>query len=103
MKSGHTLWDELCHKYDAGVKSASQMVTQWKSIQHAVDPERYQHVLAFLKIQEKEARWWRNACLLYFQQFSQKAFPEGIEQPSGDLETYRRMRFRYAPGIRPSW
>jgi alpha-glucuronidase len=103
MKSGHILWDELCYKYDSGVKKVDRMKDTWSQLEGKVDPERFLEVSSLLTIQAKEARWWRNACLLYFQQFSGKPFPEAIEQPEGDLETYQQMQFPYAPGIRPSW
>jgi alpha-glucuronidase len=103
MHSGSTLWNELCLKYDLGVRSVGRMRTRWKELENKVDKERFDHVTAHLQIQEQEARWWRNACLLYFQQFSRQPFPADILQPEGDLETYMNLTFPYAPGIRPSW
>ncbi len=103
MKSGNTLWEELCFRYDRGVKSVGWMKKSWGELEGRIDRERHEAVSSLLHIQGKEARWWRNACLLYFQQFSQRPFPEKIEQPQGNLDEYRRMRFPYAPGIRPSW
>lgn len=103
MKSGFTLWDELCLKYDQGVKTVSQMKASWTRLEKQVDHERFEQVQALLDIQESEATWWRNACLLYFQQFSQRPFPSEIVQPEGDLESYQKLIFPYAPGIRPSW
>jgi alpha-glucuronidase len=103
MKSGNSLWEELCYKYDQGVKTVEWMKATWAGLNGKVDKERYQEVYSLITIQEKEARWWRNACLLYFQQFSQRPFPKEIETPEGDLEEFQRMRFPYAPGIRPSW
>jgi len=49
-------------------------------------------VRGLLVIQEKEARWWRNACLLYFQTFSKRPLPDGLEPLEGALETYRAIR-----------
>jgi alpha-glucuronidase len=103
MKSGNTLWEELCFRYDKGVKTAGWMKGSWKGLEGKLDEERFSQVSSLLTIQQKEARWWRNACLLYFQQYSQMPFPAEIEQPEGSLDEYRSMRFRYAPGIRPSW
>lgn len=103
MKSGNILWDELCIKYDTGVKAASTMKNTWKTLHSEIDNERFRHVSMLLTIQEKEASWWRNSCLLYFQQFSGMPFPSGIEEPQGELEDYEKMMFPYAPGIRPSW
>jgi alpha-glucuronidase len=103
MKSGNTLWDELCMKYDLGVKSVGEMKEKWSSLEHEIDSEKYKHVRMLLNIQEKEAQWWKNSCLLYFQQFSGRPFPENIEPPKGELDYYMNLRFPYAPGIRPRW
>jgi alpha-glucuronidase len=56
-----------------------------------------------LTIQEKEAVLWRNSCLLYFQTFSHRPIPEGLEKPEHSLEYYMKLSFPYAPGIRPRW
>jgi len=103
MRSGRTLWDEMCVKYDEGVKSATELKNEWDSLESDIDSERFNHVTMLLNIQEKEARLWRNSCLLYFQQFSKMPFPTDIEHPEGDLEYYMNLKFPYAPGIRPSW
>ncbi|MFC2089867.1 alpha-glucuronidase family glycosyl hydrolase [Bacteroidota bacterium] len=103
MKSGNMLWDEICYSYDKGVQEMGELRIAWDSLGAYVDPERHRQIRQLLSIQVKEAKWWRNACLLYFQQFSQLPFPEDIEQPEGELEEYMNMQFPYAPGIRPSW
>lgn len=103
MSSGNTLWKELCLKYDEGVRSSTRMKEAWKKTKNKIDGERYEHVLALLQIQESEAKWWRNACLLYFQQFSKLPFPTEIEQPKGDIREYAKQQFPYAPGIKPTW
>ncbi|UZR96951.1 alpha-glucuronidase family glycosyl hydrolase [Chondrinema litorale] len=103
LKSGKTLWDGLCLKYDEGVKSVGEMLTTWQSLESKIDNERFEQVEALLNIQKEEAVWWKNSCLLYFQQFSQKDFPASMNAPTGDLEEYKEMRFPYAPGIRPTW
>ncbi len=103
MKSGRSLWEELCRTYYAGADSAKWMQEVWQRQQGKTDRERYEQVSSFLSIQAKEAVWWRNACLLYFQTFSKRPFPEGLEKPGETLEYYMNLRFPYAPGIRPSW
>ncbi len=103
MKSGNTLWEEMCFKYYRGADSVKWIRNQWKSLDGKIDPERFADVDAFLGIQQKEAIWWRNACVLYFQSFSRRSIPEGLEQPSGTLMEYEKMNFPYAPGIKPSW
>lgn len=56
-----------------------------------------------LQIQLKEARWWRDACLSYFKQFSKMELPENVPQPEHNLDYYKSLKFPFAPGIRPSW
>ncbi len=103
MKSGRTLWEELCHAYHQGADSVTWMQRQWASLEGKVDPGQHAHVKQFLAIQAKEARWWRDACLAYFRQFSGREIPEGLEQPAHDVKYYESLEFPYAPGIRPRW
>lgn len=98
MKSGKNLWTELCHAYDTGVKQVREMQQQWSTLASKTDAERHRQISMLLSIQEAEACWWRNACLLYFQQYSGMAFPADIEQPEGTLDYYKSLRFPYAPG-----
>lgn len=101
--SGRTLWDELCYRYYEGADSVKWMQEQWNSIKGDIDKERFNRVKMLLSIQEKEANWWRDACVLYFQTFSGKPIPEGLEKPEHSLEYYQSLEFPYAPGIRPQW
>jgi alpha-glucuronidase len=99
MKSGKTLWEELCHKYYGGVDSVRAMQKTWNALAWRIDDERFHQVRALLSIQEKEATWWRNACLLYFQTFSKLPIPAEYEKPDHSLEYYMQLKFPYAPGI----
>jgi alpha-glucuronidase len=103
LKSGKTLWDELCYHYYEGVDSVRAMRKTWNSLEGKIDEERFNHVKMMLTIQEKEAVWWRNACVLYFQTFSKQPIPAGLEMPNKTLEYYESLEFPYAPGIRPQW
>ncbi|MGC4101866.1 alpha-glucuronidase family glycosyl hydrolase [Ferruginibacter sp.] len=98
MHSGRSLWNELCYKYNAGVDTVKYMQQQWNGLQKYVDAERFTEVKQLLNIQVKEATWWRNACLLYFQTFSKLPIPANYEQPDKTLEYYQSLRFPYAPG-----
>ena len=98
MKSGRTLWDELCYKYYSGVDSVRWMQRNWDKLKGLVDNERFQQTKMFLAIQEKDAVWWRNACLLYFQAFSKMPIPTNYEKPDHTLEYYKGLRFQYSPG-----
>lgn len=98
MKSGRTLWNELCYKYYSGVDSVRWMQKTWNELKSYIDDERFEQVKMLLGIQEKEAVWWRNACLLYFQTFSGMPIPSNYEKPDHDLEFYKALKFPYAPG-----
>jgi alpha-glucuronidase len=97
MKSGKILWDELCHHYYDGTKKVSEQKEIWMNLQGKIDNEIFSHVIQLLAIQEKEAVWWRNACVLYFQTFSGLPIPEDLEKPHNTLEYYQNLSFPFAP------
>ena len=99
MKSGRTLWEELCFLYNRGVQIVRKMQQTWESLAEYVDSPRFIHVKELLRIQEREARWWRDACLLYFQTFSGMPIPDEYEQPEESLEYYIKLKHHYVPGI----
>ena len=103
MKSGRTLWEELCFKYYQGAQSVKDMQDAWEAMKGKVDPDRFVQVKTLLNIQYKEALWWRNSCVLYFQTFSKKDIPAGLEKPEKTLKYYEGLHFPFAPGIRPKW
>lgn len=103
MKSGNSLWDELCFSYYGAVDSVARMQQQWQTVRGSIDGERYRHVESFMAIQRKEAELWRDACVLYFQTFSGMPVPSPLKLPSKKLEYYKSLEFPYAPGIRPQW
>jgi alpha-glucuronidase len=98
MKSGRSLWNELCYQYNTGVDSVRWMQQLWSKQKSKIDAQRYQQVSMLLSIQEQEAVWWRNACLLYFQTFSKMPVPENYEKPDHSLEYYEGLKFPFAPG-----
>ncbi len=98
MKSGRTLWDELVHAYTRGVNTVKDMRTTWEGLKAFVDEERHAQVAAFLAIQEKEAKWWRDSSIAYFQTFSGRPLPQGYAPPEHSLEYYKSLEFPYAPG-----
>jgi len=98
MKSGHTLWDELCLRYQRGVDEVRTIQRDWDSLAGYIDAERHAHVQVLLRRQESDARVWRDACLLYFQTFSKLPLSAGVEAPAHDLTYYKAITIRYAPG-----
>jgi alpha-glucuronidase len=98
LSSGRTLWEELCWKYNNGVQTVRRFQQQWKKLSPFIDSERHKQVKMMLQVQQEEAVWWRNACLLYFQTFSKMPIPANYEQPDKSLAYYMSLRFPYAPG-----
>ena len=98
MKSGNSLWEELCYKYNEGVDSIKKFEQLWNQQEKLVNEEQFNQVKQYLHIQVKDAEWWRDACLLYFQTFSQMPIPAKYPQPTKTLEYYKSLRFPFAPG-----
>jgi len=79
------------------------MQRTWNSLSGKIDTEQHEQVKMLLTIQEKEAVIWRNSCVLYFQTFSKRPIPQGLEKPAESLEYYQKLEFPFAPGIKPKW
>ena len=92
MKSGRTLWDELCRHYDAGVQQVKKFQKTWDKAEAFVDADCFKDVQSRLKIQARDAVWWKDACLLYFQQFSQMPIPYDIERPIHELDDLEKVQ-----------
>ena len=86
MKSERTLWDALCYHYEAGLQKVREFQKVWDKVERYVDPERFALVQSKLREQCVNAQLWKDACLLYFQQFSRKPIPYDIERPVHDLK-----------------
>ena len=72
MKSGSTLWQELCMKYNMGVA----MVEVYRDFWHTSTKQymkgheqEWQHTDSLLNVQLENAKEWRNTCLKYFQNY----------------------------------
>jgi alpha-glucuronidase len=89
MQSGKTLWDEMALHYQRGVEWVRATRKQWNDLSGVIDPERHTAVADKLAIQERDAVWWRDACLSYFQTFSRRPLPPGVEAPAKSLEEYK--------------
>jgi alpha-glucuronidase len=86
MKDGQTLWAELCYHYDKGVRQVREFQKTWDQVQRYVDSERFSQVQIKLREQCMNAQVWKDACLLYFRQFSKMPFPNDMERPVNNLE-----------------
>lgn len=98
LENGLTLWDGMALKYQDGVDEVAKMISTWDKMGRYVDEQRFKEVNMLLNIQYKEAKWWRDACLLYFQQFSGKELPKGVEKPTQTLDYFESLKFPFAPG-----
>jgi alpha-glucuronidase len=88
MRSGRTLWDELVVRYTEGVEAVVRMRATWAEMKPWVDPERFAAVSAKLAEQQREAQWWRDASLAYFESKSHLPFPKGYAPPPHPLAYY---------------
>ena len=98
MRSGETLWASLISHYKLGVEQAEQMATTWSSLKGLVDTERFEKTSQLFEIQEREARWWRDASVLYFSTVSGQTVPADYPKPGMTLDQYEALKFKYVPG-----
>ncbi|HYV13684.1 MAG TPA: alpha-glucuronidase family glycosyl hydrolase [Pyrinomonadaceae bacterium] len=95
MKSGRTLWDEMALHYQSGVDWVRATRATWAGLSGVIDPERHAAVSKKLAIQERDAVWWRDACLLYFQTFAKRPLPSGVESPAKTLAEYKERALEW--------
>jgi alpha-glucuronidase len=98
MASGRTLWADLIAHYDSGVAGVEAMRADWAKLQPFVDADRFAETTTFLAIQQREAQWWRDASIAYFQTVSKRPLPAGVTPPARSLEYYESLRFPIRPG-----
>lgn len=91
MNSGRTLWDELCLHYDRGVQQVRLFQKYWDKAEKYIDEQRFKEVQSALKTQVRDAVWWKDACLLYFQQYSGLPIPDEIERPIHELDELKKV------------
>ena len=91
LSNGRTLWESLCFHYDRGVQQVRKFQQLWDQTESYVDEERFKEIQTSLKTQVRDAIWWKDACLLYFQEFSQMPFPNDYERPIHTLEDLKKV------------
>ncbi|NCB69773.1 MAG: alpha-glucuronidase [Bacteroidia bacterium] len=92
MKNGRTLWDELCYRYDSGVQQVREYQKVWDKLESEIDSQRFVEVQSRLRIQARDAVWWKDAILLYFQTYSQMPIPYEIERPVHELDDLKKFK-----------
>jgi len=95
MKSGNSLWDELCIKYNSGVNSVRGFQKTWDQVQPYVDKDRFLDIQRLLRRHTRDAQIWKDGCILYFQQFSNMPIPLEVERPIYDLDVLMKMEMLY--------
>jgi alpha-glucuronidase len=98
MKSGHTLWEDLVAHYTKGVETVAHNRAVWEMLKPYVDAQRFEETDAYLRIEEKEARWWRDASIAYFQSVNGLPLPPGAAPPEHSLAYYKSVVFPFVPG-----
>jgi alpha-glucuronidase len=93
MKSGRTLWEELCHHYYRGAETVQGMQRSWDALEGKIDGDQFKQKKCCCH-QQKEAIWWRNACVLY-----SRLFPKGNPATERQIkpEFYQSFEFPFAP------
>ena len=86
------MWDALCHHYQHGLDEVRLMQKQWDSVERFVDPEIFDDIQRRLRIQARDAQWWKDGCLLYFQTFSGRPFPLDVEPAVHNLDELRAIK-----------
>lgn len=88
------VWPLLCSHYDKGVKQAEGFARTWTEMERYVDAERFAAQKRKFDRQAMDAWWWRDACLLYFQTFSNMPFPKGSPAPRFRLDDLQHYTLR---------
>jgi len=91
LKSGDTMWNTLCRHYESGLDAVKRYQSVWNSVEPYVDNALYRDVSRRLVAQVRDARWWKDACLLYFQQYSNMPFPKDVEAPEHTLDAMKKV------------
>jgi len=90
LKSGRILWDELCYRYQDGLDEVRKFQKIWDKAEPYVDTQRFTAVQSKLQRQCRDAQFYKDGCLLYFQQFSKRPIPFDVERPVNSLEYYEK-------------
>lgn len=91
LSTERNLWDELCTRYYTGVDAVAAMQKEWAVLKGKMDAEIHADVAGRLAVQYREAQWWRDACVLYFQQYSKMPIPAPFKAPERSLEEIKEL------------
>ena len=91
LKSGRTLWDEICIAYQRGYDKSIEYQKVWEAAKPYIDPEIFSDVQQRLMTQTRDAQWWKDACILYFQEFSKLPIPSEVDPPVHTLTEMKNI------------
>ena len=106
MRSGRTLWEEMSYIYTRGLDDVRRFQKIWDRQESLIDPERFRAVQYKLREQLRDAIWWRDGVLLYFQSINGLPIPHELERPMNKLEDLMRYQLNWGhtsppPGSEP--
>lgn len=91
LSTGRSLWDELCTRYYTGAEAVATMQKEWAALKGKMDAEMHADVAGRLAVQYREALWWRDACVLYFQTYSKMPIPASFTPPARTLDEIKLL------------
>ena len=101
-QSGRTLWTELCHRYQQGLTETRQMLRTWNTLEGYIPQDIFLDIQQRMQTQVRDAEWWKDACLLYFQTFSRQPLPSFVEPPVHTLDELKAIRLGISNYENPS-
>lgn len=93
--AGEPMWDRLCHHYQNGVNEVRAMQAQWNSVKNDIDSEIFYAIAYKLSVQLKDAIWWKDGMLDYFQTWSKMPYPADVEPSQHNLEDLKKVLLPY--------
>lgn len=94
LSSGRELWDEICLHYDKGISQVEGYQKTWAKLKPYVSESIFNEVSEKLDIQKNDAEWWRDACVGYFQTFSNKELPAGVRPLNTPIDSLMNSRVK---------
>jgi alpha-glucuronidase len=99
LRSGQTLWDGLVDRYDRGIQEVEDMQKTWSSLEPFVDAERFHQTSALLSLERRDAQWWRDASIAFFEGDSHRPLPSGHAEPPHPASFYEAITSPSAAGF----
>lgn len=87
-----TLWEHLGRHFNQGVNHARQLHIYWLNVRDQVEPDLWNDINLRLNTQVKDAQWWRDAMLLYFQSINGKSWPTTCEGARFKLDDLKQIQ-----------